>query len=425
MKSVYGNLKCFLEFSVGAILFFVAFLFMSVSEVYSCTSVIVSAKASADGRPILWKHRDTGAGYNHIIYSDSCGYPFIGLENSNKDGDIWIGTNTMGFSIMNTASFNLKDDDVEVMDHEGKLIRRALEVCKSMDDFEHFLDTLTRPMRVEANFGVIDAYGGAAYFETNNSVYYKKDVNDISVAPDGYLIYTNFSFEGRKDEGFGYVRYESAKKLFSQIKSDGITPEEIFLNVSSSFYHSLFDADLMDDSHSPNVLTQGWTVEQDYISRKESTASIVIQGIKPGEDPSNTIMWTELGYPPLSIALPLWVKLGDNLPQMVRYDETFKTAPLCFYSNELMKNVYPIRKGNGQKYIHWEKLISPDGNGYIQKIRSVWKIVYDKFSDYITKYSDEVCLSEDNRKEELDNLYDEVQKMVYKFYEDLLEKQKN
>lgn len=180
----------------------------------------------------------------------------------------------------------------------------------------------------------------------------------------------------------------------------------------------------MDYSHSPNVLTQGWTVEQDYISRKESTASIVIQGIKPGEDPSNTIMWTELGYPPLSIALPLWVKLGDNLPQMVRYDETFKTAPLCFYSNELMKNVYPIRKGNGQKYIHWEKLISPDGNGYIQKIRPVWKIVYDKFSDYITKYSDEVCLNEDNRKE-LDNLYDEVQKMVYKFYEDLLEKQKN
>lgn len=40
-------------------------------------------------------------------------------------------------------------------------MRKALRVCKTVQDFEHFLDTLPRPMRVEANFGVIDAYGGA------------------------------------------------------------------------------------------------------------------------------------------------------------------------------------------------------------------------------------------------------------------------
>ena len=61
------------------------------------------------------------------------------------------------------------------------------KICKNQQDFEHFLDTLSRPMRVEANFGIIDAYGGAAYYETNNTRYYKKDVNDPNLAPDGIL----------------------------------------------------------------------------------------------------------------------------------------------------------------------------------------------------------------------------------------------
>ena len=53
---------------------------------------------------------------------------------------------------MNTASFNLKDDDVQEMDHEGRLMRRALEICKNQQDFEHFLDTLSRPRLSRGQF---------------------------------------------------------------------------------------------------------------------------------------------------------------------------------------------------------------------------------------------------------------------------------
>ena len=49
---------------------------------------------------------------------------------------------------------------------------------------------------MEANFGVIDAYGGAAYYETNNERYYKKDANDPNLAPEGYLISYEFLFRG-------------------------------------------------------------------------------------------------------------------------------------------------------------------------------------------------------------------------------------
>lgn len=376
------------------------------AKAMACTSIIVSGKATPDGRPLMWKHRDTGAHYNHIIFDQGNGYRFIGLANSDKqDNDIWIGTNEKGFSIMNTASYNLKDDTIKVMDHEGLLMRRALEVCGSMADFEHFLDTLSRPMRVEANFGVIDAHGGAAYFETNNTRYYKKDVNDTNLAPNGYLIYTNFSFEGKKDEGLGYIRYESAQKLFKEMYPKGITPIRIFQDVSTSYYHSLLGIDLMKGEQVE------WCVEQDFIPRKESTASVVIQGVKAGTDPELTTMWTELGYPPTAIALPLWVKMGEQQPALTSYDEKYKTAPLCYYATTLKEQAYPIHRGNGQKYIHWTTLWNETGTGYLQQLMPLREEIYNRFDKQQAEW-------EKNGLDlkEIQQLYQEVTPLIEKAY---------
>lgn len=345
----------------------------------ACTSIIVSGKATPDGRPLMWKHRDTGAPYNHIVYVDEGGYRFLGLVNSDEpQGSVWTGSNETGFSIMNTASFNLKDDDVREMDQEGMLMRKALKVCRTVADFEHFLDTLPRPLRVEANFGVIDAYGGAAYYETNNRRYYKKDVNDAALAPEGYLIYTNFSFEGRPDEGLGYLRYENATRIFKQMQTEGITPARIFREASRSFYNPLLGIDLMKDEDSPNKRT-GWFVEQDFIPRYESTASIVIQGVRPGTNPEQTVMWTALGYPPTALPVPLWVKMGSEQPAWVTYDADRKTAPLCYFSSSLKERVYSIRRGNGQKYLHWQALWNAGGTGYIQLLQPVEDEIFRLF----------------------------------------------
>ena len=48
----------------------------------ACTSIIITGKATPDGRPLMWKYRDTGAPYNHIGYFDEGGYRFLGLVNS-------------------------------------------------------------------------------------------------------------------------------------------------------------------------------------------------------------------------------------------------------------------------------------------------------------------------------------------------------
>ena len=187
-------------------------------KVIACTSFIISSKASADGRPLMWKHRDTGTLDNRLEHFKGEKYSFVGLVNSSEGPlgtEVWIGSNTAGFSIMNTASYCLKDDDVPAseMDREGVLMHRALEICATLADFEHFLDTLSRPMGVEANFGCIDARGGAAYYETSNDGYVKRDVNAM---PDGYCVVTNFSVTGRKEDWKGVERFRTASAIMKR-----------------------------------------------------------------------------------------------------------------------------------------------------------------------------------------------------------------
>ena len=47
----------------------------------------------------------------------------------------------------------------------------------------------------------------------------------------------------------------------------------------------------------------------DTISRTTTVSAAVFHGVRPGEDPSGTTMWTLLGDPKLSIAVPCWAKL--------------------------------------------------------------------------------------------------------------------
>ena len=97
------------------------------NESGACTSAIITGKLTPDGRPLLWKHRDTGEDNNRIEYFKGKKYNLTAhVDSPDKGGVIWIGTNSAGFSIMNTASYNLKDDDIKEMDKEGELMYDAL-----------------------------------------------------------------------------------------------------------------------------------------------------------------------------------------------------------------------------------------------------------------------------------------------------------
>ncbi|MBP3203528.1 MAG: hypothetical protein J6M31_08005 [Bacteroidales bacterium] len=210
-------------FWIGGIMVAVQLLCSMQAE--ACTSVIVSGKNRKDGKAVMFKHRDSDCQEVAVEYFRGEKYRMMCLVNAdwrtNPSAQVpagtheaWAGMNQKGFAIMNTATYDLKDDDVpfEKMEMEGVFMYRALEICATLEDFEHYLDTLSRPMGVEANFGVIDEEGGAAYYEVNNTSWVKFDVNR---EPLGYRVVTNFTMTGRVEDRKGVDRYIKAHKILA------------------------------------------------------------------------------------------------------------------------------------------------------------------------------------------------------------------
>lgn len=133
-------------------------------------------------------------------------YPYLGLINSSdtEGKNVWAGSNSVGFAIMNSASFNVNEkDSVDIENQEGAFMKLALQTCASLAEFEELLNTHPRPMGLAAHFGVIDAHGGAAFYEVNNYTWTKFDANE---APEGYVLRTNYSETGTPDVGYGFIR---------------------------------------------------------------------------------------------------------------------------------------------------------------------------------------------------------------------------
>ena len=354
---------------------------------YPCTSAVVSGRVTPDGRPLLWKHRDASDLNNRIVHFEAEGgkLEFVGLVNGvdTMANEVWAGYNTSGFAIMNTASYNLKNDTSSLSDREGVVMKQALGECRTVEDFARLLDSLPRPIGVEANFGVIDALGGAAYFEVNSYEVFRYDVKD---SPDGYLLRTNYSVSGRPNEGYGYIRYDNAARLFSRAASErSITPEWITGICSRSFYHTLLGRDFTTDT---------WVVDQDFIPRRSTSASVVIEGVKSGESPVFTTMWTMLGYPPCSVVLPVWIGCEYGVQTLLQGSEDSVRSPLCEWSNRLKNKVFSLERGSGPHYLHMALLYNPESNGYAQRLLSLEKEIYAE---------SRIVLDEARRKGEWDN----------------------
>lgn len=345
---------------------------VGIMDFLACTSAIIGADMNPYGRPLLWKNRDTSAFDNVIEYipGKNGDFSFVALYNA-KDSllqEAWMGMNEYGFAVMNTASYNIKADTIpqKEMDKEGLVMSKALKKCKTVEDFKILLDTITKPMGVEANFGVIDAYGNGAYFETNNDSYVRYN---LSEQPDHVLVRTNYSHSGRDNEGFGFIREENAKRLLApHIQKKEITPEVLTEELSRSFYHSLLDVDFTQTDNR-------WIIDQDFIPRFTSTATVVIEGCKPlsqGEelDPDflkqQYIMWTGLGYPPCSEIIPVWCNM--DVEESLKRDPSTGRSVQCDKVLKRKGEVFPLTKGNGNKYILLEKLYNDEGTGYVQTL---------------------------------------------------------
>lgn len=373
-------------------LLFLLLVAYSFAGAYACTAAVISGKITPDGRPLLWKSRDTDFMQNSVRYFPGECYRFVAIVNSEEKNpeEVWIGTNSAGFSLMNTQSYNLVDmkEDEERGAANGRVMRRALEVCATVNDFRHFLDTIVKPSYIEANFGVIDAQGGAALFEVDYHKYIMFDANNPKDAPCGYIVRTNFSFSGEVNRGAGYVRYQQEEKILLPASAmNVITPAWIFSELARSFANPVLGIDLKSgDFNRPK--TTGWFVDQDFIARRATASAVVVQGVKVGENPELTTMWTVLGYPPVSVAVPVWVKGSDRkLPALLVTDDSIEAAPLGKKVFDLSKNVFSYDQGMGTyRYFNWDLLYNADRTGYMQRLVPVEKEVFSRSEQKLNEW---------------------------------------
>ncbi len=302
----------------------------------------------------------------------------------------------------------------------GRIIYRALEVCATVEDFCHFLDTLSKPSYIEANFGVIDAKGGAVMFEVDYQKYVMYDANNPKDAPYGYVARTNFSFAGKVNEGGGYVRYMEADQVLMKASATGsITPQFIFNDLSRSFRNRMLDIDLRSGAYN-RPQASGWFVDQDFIPRSSTSCSVVVQGVKPGENAELTTIWTLLGYPPTGIAVPLWVKDADKLlPGMVRFNKEYKAAPLSDWSLRLAGRVFSYKQGMGTgRYLNWERLYSPkQGDGYMTTLTPVEDEIFNIIKPLLEEWRKKGSLD----TKAIPQFYSEVEASIQIIYQSLLD----
>lgn len=293
---------------------------LSGADGRACTTAVISGKATVDGRPILWKNRDTTSSiHNEVALFDGGKYKALGIVNAGNRGAVWMGVNEAGFCIENSVSRDLKVEGAEKGPGNGGLMKKALETCATVADFVQLLEATNKTGRVTvANFGVIDASGGAALFETGPKSYKMFDANDPAVAPHGYVVRSNFSTTAHKldanpsAEELGQIysadRYLRACSLM-KLDGDGkLSLEYVVRRCTRDMAEG--DGPIPGTVNSPSGTLPETIGTKNTISRTTTVSAAVFQGVLPGEDPALTTMWAILGDPKFSIAVPCWVAGG-------------------------------------------------------------------------------------------------------------------
>lgn len=315
--------------------------------VHACTTGVVSGKATVDGRPLLWKNRDAPYKDNQVVYFDDGKYACMAVVNAGQRKTIWMGVNEAGFCIENSVTRDLSQPGAKGLGNGGFMLR-ALQQCATVEEFETLLKNTNGARATNANFGVIDAEGGAAIFESSPSEFQKFDANDPKVAPHGYVVRSNFSFMGSgaidlNDERelagiYSGGRYLRGCQLMDLALADGKVSHRYLLQHNTRDFADATGFAVV-GSINGEVGTLPASLDTSHtISRRTSVSAAVFHGVKPGEDPRLTTMWVMLGEPAFTIAVPCWV--GSECVADVLQGET--TSPLSDAARRLRDQSYTV-----------------------------------------------------------------------------------
>jgi len=343
--------------------------FLAVGSVWPCTLAVISGRATANGRPLMWKNRDTSDPNNKLMFFKGPKFDFIALVISEaaEPAEAWGGQNVAGFAVMNSQAGDLAaPGQKDGGDGNGAFMKLALGECATIKDFENLLVREKGKWDLAANFGVIDAEGGACFFETGRSSFQKFDANDPRVAPFGTIVRTNFAFTSHDPLlGGGFERFERISHIIEAGRdANRIDVRFILQEASRDLVHEKLHSypltrPLPEDPAQPLYIHTN-----DTINRNTSVSALVFQGVNARDRAHLATMWVILGQPVAGAAVPVWPAAG-RVPAVTT---GAGTAPLDDIARSVVAYLYPDRRGRMAQYMNVTRLRTCGGEGVPAKV---------------------------------------------------------
>ncbi|WP_306599696.1 hypothetical protein [Geothrix sp. 21YS21S-2] len=334
-----------------------------------CTSAVISR--GQEGRPMLWKNRDTDTLSNKVVFRRDLPHSYLALVDADDDSGrhAWAGLNDAGFAIMNTVAYNLPGSDKEARDGEGAIMGDALRLCRTVADFEAWLEANKgRGLGSQANFGVLDAEGRAFLFEVHNHGFTKIDA---ALCPDRLQVNTNFARSGKPGKGAGYLRFDRASALVQALGP--VTAQGIFAKVARDTGNPLTkQPSAVDLAPLPRAGQGLWVSTRDSINKSYTSASVIIVGRRPGDPGSRATFWILPGEPVTGLAMPLWVEAGRSPEPLWKGAE----APLWAETRRIKEIGRPFPEAERKEYLDLARLLNAEGTGYLPRLLAVEEEIF-------------------------------------------------
>ena len=91
-----------------------------------CTVGVACGKATADGRPLLWKNRDARQRDNVVMALADGKVPYFALCDAGSAASVWGGANVAGFCVVTAVARDLPEGPAEGPDN-GAFCKLALQ----------------------------------------------------------------------------------------------------------------------------------------------------------------------------------------------------------------------------------------------------------------------------------------------------------
>lgn len=357
----------------------VALRVSAASDAEECTTLVAAGAATSNGGPLLWKNRDTGTLSNKVILVTEQPHSFLALVDADDTAGraAWAGVNTTGFAIANSASYNLPQPEGETRGQEGVVMAEALRTCRTVDDFEQLLVRRKgKRLGVRANFFALDATGAAAIIETHNGGHTRYDASNF---PGNRIANTNFSRSGGVDEGAGYMRFDRASELLEPITRERLGAATILDVLARDMGHPLLQHPPRDRWKTLPADRPYWVHSNYTINRPSTASAVVVEGVRPGQDPRLTTMWVALGEPVTTIAVPLWLAAGAPPEELWEG----KAAPISAEAARLKAALRPLKSRERREYADITRLDNAAGTGWLPGLMAVERQIMDETAAFL------------------------------------------